>query len=77
MITYKMTHREDVSLLSEIIHRATQDPVYPMVDINHPVSGWMAFVDGTPAGCVIAYREVGELYVVAVVPEYRRMGIAR
>ena len=77
MITYRQTTADDNPALSQILGSVSVGQGSPLLDTNHPISGWAAYVDGHPAGFALANGKAGELCVVAVVPEHRSKGIAR
>jgi enterochelin esterase-like enzyme/ribosomal protein S18 acetylase RimI-like enzyme len=90
MIAFRQTVEEDIPALFGI-RMATwgndkgaeelaalginQDSVLARLRTDH--AGWIALVDGKPAGFAMANRGNGELWVIAVLAEYEGQGIGR
>jgi enterochelin esterase-like enzyme/GNAT superfamily N-acetyltransferase len=90
MITYRQIVEADIPALFEI-RRATwgndrAEEEMAALGIHHESvvarlrsdhAGWIAFLEGKPAGFAMANRSNGELWVVAVLPECERHGMGR
>jgi ribosomal protein S18 acetylase RimI-like enzyme len=51
----------------------TEGSVLKMLRTSH--FGWLCEVEDRPAGFAMGNRETGEMWVIAVLPEYENMGI--
>lgn len=90
VVTYRAIRAEDITLIFEVRvatwHNTrgrdeltamgiTHDSVCELLTKSH--RGWLCEVDGQVVGFAMGNKENGEMWVIAVLPEYEGRGIGR
>jgi GNAT superfamily N-acetyltransferase len=53
----------------------TEESVIEMMDVSRSHEGWVCEIDGNPVGFAMGNKNTGELWVIAVLPEFECKGI--
>jgi GNAT superfamily N-acetyltransferase len=53
----------------------TEESTVEMMDVTRSHEGWICEVEGKPVGFAMGNKDTGELWIIAVLPEFERQGI--